>query len=151
MKTKKIQEPCGKGSMKLCILKKAHKTNSPSSLLVDNETITNIPQMAEHFNQYFTSIGKTLQKSIPPTKRQFSDYLKDSNQNRFFIQPTTAEEVKDISISLPYGHVWNTAVMFGLVLLVATWNCWISYRNGYVGLLVLHLLPLLNPWVIVEM
>ena len=32
--------------------------------------------------------------------------------------------------------------MFGLVLLVATWNCWISYRNGYVGLLVLHLLPL---------
>ena len=36
-------------------------------------------------------------------------------------------------------------------LLVATWNCWISYRNGYVGLLVLHLLPLLNPWHIVEM
>ena len=25
--------------------------------------------------------------------------------------------------------------MSGLVLLVATWNCWISYRNGYVGLL----------------
>ena len=39
--------------------------------------------------------------------------------------------------------------MSGLVLLVATWNCWISYRNGYVGLLVLHLLPLLNPWLIV--
>ena len=41
-------------------------------------------------------------------------------------------------------HVW-------MVLLVATWNCWISYRNGYAGLLVLHLLPLLNPWFIVEM
>ena len=39
--------------------------------------------------------------------------------------------------------------MPGLVLLVATWNCWISYRNGYVGLLVLHLLPLWNPWLIV--
>ena len=36
--------------------------------------------------------------------------------------------------------------MSGLVLLVATWNCWISYRNRYAGLLVLHLLPLLNPW-----
>ena len=33
----------------------------------------------------------------------------------------------------------------------ATWNCWISYRNGYVGLLVLQLLPLLNLWLIVEM
>ena len=27
-------------------------------------------------------------------------------------------------------------------LLVATWNCWISYKNGYAGLLVLHLLSL---------
>ena len=41
--------------------------------------------------------------------------------------------------------------MSGLVLLVATWNCWISYKNGYAGLLVLHLLPLMNPWLIVEM
>ena len=31
-----------------------------------------------------------------------------------------------------------------LVLLVATWNCWISYRNGYAGLLFLHLLPVLS-------
>ena len=27
--------------------------------------------------------------------------------------------------------------MSGLVLLVATWKCWISYRNGYAELLVL--------------
>ena len=33
--------------------------------------------------------------------------------------------------------------MSWLVLLVATWNCWISCSNKYVGLLVLHLLPLL--------
>ena len=56
-----------------------------------------------------------------------------------------------ISINLPYGHVWNIVVVSGLVLLVATWNCWINYKNGYVGLLVLHLLPLLNLWLIVEM
>ena len=28
-----------------------------------------------------------------------------------------------ISINLPYSHVWNTVIMSGLVLLVATWNC----------------------------
>ena len=56
-----------------------------------------------------------------------------------------------ISINLPGGHVWNTGVMSGLLLLVATWNCWINYRIRYAGLLVLHLLPLLNPWLIVEM
>ena len=32
-----------------------------------------------------------------------------------------------------------------------TWICWTSYKNGYAGLLVLHLLLLLNPWLIVKM
>ena len=50
-----------------------------------------------------------------------------------------------------YSHVWSTVVMSGLVPLVTTWNCWINYKNRYAGLLVLHLLPLLNPWLIVEM
>ena len=39
----------------------------------------------------------------------------------------------------------------GLMPIVATWNCQISSKNGYVGLLVLHLLPLLNPWLLVKM
>ena len=49
------------------------------------------------------------------------------------------------SINLPYDHEWNTVVMSGLVLLVATRNYWIGYRNRYAELLVLHLLPLWNP------
>ena len=59
-----------------------------------------MPQMAKRFNQYFTSIGKNLQKSILPTKNHFSDYLKDPNQNSFFIQATTAKEMKDIIMTL---------------------------------------------------
>ena len=50
-----------------------------------------------------------------------------------------------------YNHAWNTVVMSGLVLLVATWNCWIGYKNGYAGLSVLRLLPVLNLRLIVEM
>ena len=48
-------------------------------------------------------------------------------------------------------HARDTVVTSGLVLLVATWNCWISYKNGYAGLLVLHLLPLLNPLLVIKM
>ena len=59
-------------------------------------------------------------------------------------------EVACISINLAYGPVWNTVVMSELVLLVATWNCWISYKTGFTGLLVLRLLPLLNHCVVVE-
>ena len=56
-----------------------------------------------------------------------------------------------ISINPSDAHVWNTVVTYGLVPLVATWNCWTSYKNEYAGLLVLHLLLFLNPWLIVEM
>ena len=44
-----------------------------------------------------------------------------------------------------YAHIWNTVVTTGLVPLVATWNFQTSYKNKYAGLLVLHLLLLLNP------
>ena len=37
------------------------------------------------------------------------------------------------SINLPQGHAWNTVVISELVLLVATWNCGISYKNGHAG------------------
>ena len=55
-----------------------------------------------------------------------------------------------ISINLPYAHVWNTVVTSGLLPLVATWNCYKSYKSEYAGLLLLHLLLFLNHWLIVE-
>ena len=45
-------------------------------------------------------LAKTFKKNIPPTERHFSDYLKDPNQESFFIQTTTAEEIKDIIMTL---------------------------------------------------
>ena len=56
-----------------------------------------------------------------------------------------------ISINLPCGLTWNTVVISWLVRLVATWNCYINYKNVYVGLWVLYLLPVLNPWLIIKM
>ena len=49
-------------------------------------------------------------------------------------------------LNLPYNLPWNITVGFGLVFLISSWICWISYRNGYAWLLVLHLLRLLDPW-----
>ena len=46
------------------------------------------------------------------------------------------------SINLPYTCVWNTVAISGLVLLAATWNCWISYKNRYGPSLAASLEPL---------
>ena len=49
-----------------------------------------------------------------------------------------------ISINLQYGLAWSTIAMSGLVLLASTWMGEIIYRDRYLGLLLKHLLPLLN-------
>ena len=41
-------------------------------------------------------------------------------------------------------------VLSRLVLVAATWICWINYRSGFVGMLVLHFLLLLNLLLIVK-
>ena len=76
--------------------KKAHKTKSPSSLLVNNETIETYHKCGSILPQ----LAKTFKKvDIPPTKRHFSNYLKDPNQGSFFTEPTNrAEEVKDMTL-----------------------------------------------------
>ena len=57
-----------------------------------------------------------------------------------------------ISINQPYHLAWHAAVMSGLVCLAATWICLIIQSNGYLELLVLHLLHVLNlSWLIAEM
>ena len=88
------------------------------------------------WGSYIISIAKTVSQKI-------GDLIRSMR----FLSP----EVALISIDLPYGHAWNTVVMSSLVILVATRNCWISYKNRYAGQLVLHFLPLLKPSLIIKM
>ena len=55
-----------------------------------------------------------------------------------------------ISINLPCSFTENTALISRLEPIGATGKCWINYKNGYVELLLLDLLPLLNPSLIVK-
>ena len=54
-----------------------------------------------------------------------------------------------IFINLLCGFAWNTVFMSGLVYLGVTWK--LSYKNGYVELFALRLVPLLNPWLMAVM
>ena len=65
-------------------------------LIQDGKTITDQKHIAEHFNNFFTNIGKKLQKNIPPNKRHFSNFLRNPNNLTFFITPTVVEEVNDL-------------------------------------------------------
>ena len=89
-----------------------------------------------HWGSYIISVAKTASKKIGALIRSVKFH---SPEVALYLCKSTIRPCMEY------------CCLVGLVLLVATWNCWISYRNGYVGLLVLHLRPLLNPWLIVEM
>ena len=68
----------------------------PNCLLINGKAISQPKYIAEHFSDYFTSISKELQKHMPPTRRNFSDYLKNPIAELFFQTPLTPEEISDL-------------------------------------------------------
>ena len=66
--------------------KKNKKSIIPSSLIADGKNITHPQDMAKHFNNFFTSVGKEIQDNIPPTKSIFKNYLKTQITSLNFLQ-----------------------------------------------------------------
>ena len=85
---------------------------------------------------YIFSIAKTASKKIGALIHSMK-----------FLSPEAALYLYKFTIT----HLWNTVFMSGLVPPVPTWVCQTSYKNRYAGMLVLHLLLLLNPCLIAKM
>ena len=84
---------------------------------------------------YIISIAKTASKKIGTLNL----FYKVSPEVTLYLSKST------IFPCIEYCcHVWAGVPSYYLELLK-------NYKNGYAGLLVLHLLPLLKPWLIVEM
>ena len=75
---------------------KGNRINTPSSLLIEGNTITDSRNISEHFNKFSTSISQNLQKYIVPTKKHLLDYLKAPNTDTFYISPTAPKEISDL-------------------------------------------------------
>ena len=65
-----------------------------------NESITDDLTISNHINNFFTSVAKNLVNKIPKTTKSFHSYLKNSNEDSFFLLPTTKEDVEDILSTL---------------------------------------------------
>ena len=72
------------------------RSNQVSSLLLNNEVITDTKLIANSFNEYFCTIAEKLQSRIYHAKQNFRDYLTNSNSHSFFIGPTNSTEILSI-------------------------------------------------------
>ena len=110
-KNKNNQDPCEKRSMKLCIVKKLAKQIAHHLY----QTIKNILQIAEH--HYCTSIGKSYSNK----KKTFFRLFKGPKSKQIFHQATTAEEVRDIIMTL-IGSKSTASANISIIFLKQTRN-----------------------------
>ena len=66
---------------------------------IGEEYSTDSEKMAEHFNKYFGTTAKNIDKRTTKLKKKFLDYLKNQNLTSFLLSPVTEEEISNIIFS----------------------------------------------------
>ena len=79
---------------------KSTSGSSVSSLTINQETISDPLTIANSFNEFLTTVGSSLAKKIPKSKKSFLRYLGNKIQNSFFLKPVQEEEIKKIVMKL---------------------------------------------------
>ena len=79
---------------------KPNPPDVPKILTANDGTITNPAEIANVFNNYFSSIASQTKVNIKHSHKHFSDFLKNRAQNSFFLSPTDKDEIALIISSL---------------------------------------------------
>ena len=86
---------------------KSNNSYTPTSIMNNNEILSEPTEVVENFNEYFSSIGGNLQAKIHQNDQDFTKYLIHNNPYSFFIEPTDKYEVvniiNDLNVSKTYG------------------------------------------------
>jgi hypothetical protein len=80
------------------VLKKAMGNNNNKSSIaqtfnINNTNVTDKTEIAEAFNNYFSKIGETTSQSVPKSKKNYVDFLKNPLTNSMFLEPIDTSHV----------------------------------------------------------
>ena len=77
--------------------KNVNKTSVPDKILCENgNTLSNLKDIADGFNDYYVNVGPNLSKKINSEKMEKSNMPFITNPKSFFLYPTHAEEVINV-------------------------------------------------------
>ena len=71
----------------------------PRTISQGENLITNPYDIANIFNNYFSSVADTAKENIKYSHKHFSTFLNSQCNNCIFIQPTDSEEIANIFLS----------------------------------------------------
>ena len=81
-------------AIKFIITIKNTSSDFSKCLFSNDSAFTNQVELSDIFNNYFASIAETAKASINYSHKHFSDFLKDKNQNSFFLSPSNKNETE---------------------------------------------------------
>ena len=66
----------------------------------DNESVTNPKNIGNIFNDYFSTVAEKTKAKIRFSNKLFDGFLQHSNENPFFLKPTSSHEIINLISSL---------------------------------------------------
>jgi len=72
---------------------KQNKRDTPNEIKVDGNSINEPKIIAESFNTYFSMVGTNIDDQIPVSQNNPLEFMNPPNQNSFFSEPVTSNEV----------------------------------------------------------
>ena len=75
-------------------------SNIPKILIANDSIITNLVEIANLFNNYFSSIASPTKAIVKYSHKHFSNFLKNRAQNYFLLSPTDKDKITFIIFSL---------------------------------------------------
>ena len=75
-------------------------SNIPKTLVSNDTTSAEPIEIANIFNNFFTSIAAETKESIKYSHKHFSNFLKNGSDDSFFVSPTDKYEIINIIFSL---------------------------------------------------
>ena len=117
---------------------KSKKSNMIDKIRVENNIISDPQLIANLFNDHFAEVGTKVADSIPPTNKDFSEYLPPPSPQSIFLRPVNELEIRETiqqmankescdnngisfklikhisnHISKPLSHIFNLSIQQG--------------------------------------
>src|SRR5690349_24794543 len=85
----------------MCSFKKTKKTSQIGNLATTSGVTCNQSEIAKHFNDFFSEIGKKLSSNFDSAhSNNYRHYLPETSQHSLFLAPTTNNEVFNALLAL---------------------------------------------------
>ena len=85
------------------VINKNKRSSISKTFKIDCETSDNEEVISNQFNDFFINIGPNLASKIPPSNKNFNEFLPTSNINSIYLEPMTTPELIKIMKSLNNG------------------------------------------------